>query len=63
MESATPTRRLADTLLAGRLDDFVAARRQQGISWRLISRELYDATQLDITHETLRSWYRERAAS
>lgn len=62
MHTATPTRRLADTLLEGSLDEFVAARREQGKSWRIISRELYAATKLDVTHETLRSWYRVRAS-
>jgi hypothetical protein len=57
----TPTRRLADVLLedAGGLDKFVAQRRADGRSWRLISRDIYEATQLDITYEALRRWYPE----
>ena len=49
--------RLADTLLEGGLDDFVQSRRSTGRSWRLIARDLYEITQLDVTYETLRSWY------
>lgn len=55
----TPTRRLADLMLGGALDDFVLTRRASGRSWRLISRDLWEATggELDVTYETLRGWY------
>lgn len=55
----TPTRRLADLLLKGTLDEFVTSRRATGRSWRLIARDLREATdgQLDVTYETLRSWF------
>lgn len=57
----TPTRRLADTLLADRggLDDYVAERRKAGRAWRHISRDLLDDTGVDVTEFTLRSWYPE----
>lgn len=55
----TPTRRLADTLLDGRLDAYVAERRKAGRAWRLISRDLLDDTGVDVTEFTLRSWYPE----
>lgn len=58
---STPSARLADVLLgdAGPLEAFVRTRRQAGRSWRLITRDLYDATdgQVDVVHETLRTWY------
>jgi hypothetical protein len=56
---ATPTRRLADLLLGGSLDEFVLTRRREGRSWRLISRDIWETTdgELDITYETLRSWF------
>jgi hypothetical protein len=55
----TPTRRLADTLLDGRLDEFVTSRRAEGRPWRLICRDLRDATDgaIDITEVTIRSWF------
>lgn len=56
---STPTRRLADLLLPGGLDAFVLTRRAEGRPWRLISRDLWEATDgdLDVTYETLRSWF------
>lgn len=52
---------LADELLGtdGPLERFVQERRTEGRSWRLIARDLYEATEtkVDITYETLRSWF------
>lgn len=58
---ATPTRRLADLLLGGRLDQFVLTKRAEGRSWRLIARDLWETTngELDVTYETLRAWFPE----
>lgn len=57
----TASHRLADVLLAddGPLERFVADRRAVGRSWRLIARDLYEATstEVDLTYETLRSWF------
>ncbi len=57
--AATVTRRYADLLLQGQLETFVRERRAQDRAWRLISRDLWEATggELDITYETLRSWF------
>jgi hypothetical protein len=46
-------------MLVDDLDGFVLTRREQGRAWRLIARDLYDATdgKVDVTYETLRSWY------
>jgi hypothetical protein len=54
----TPTQRLADALLTGSLDAFVAARRP-GKSWRVIAIELRDATSndVDVTPQALSKWY------
>lgn len=59
-----PLRRLADVLLPGGLDDFVQTRRGAGVAWRVIEREIYQATegQVDVTAQTLRTWYAELAA-
>lgn len=63
MGTPSPTYQLADYLLRrrGGLDAWVRTRRDTGRSWRLISRELYVATQgrIDVTHETLRLWFLE----
>lgn len=62
---ATPTQLAANHLLDGKLDEFVGSRRADGRSWRLIARDLHEATGLDVTHETLRTWFVdvERVAS
>jgi hypothetical protein len=45
-------------LLDEGLEEFVRSRREGGISWRRIVRELYEVTghQVDVAPETLRSW-------
>lgn len=55
----TPNRRLADLLVPGGIENFVRSRRRAGRAWRLISRDLWEETagELDITYETLRSWF------
>ena len=55
----------ADRLLgdAGPLEELVADRRGRGVSWRKIAGELRDLTGIDVTHETLRSWFAETVAS
>jgi len=57
----TPTQRLAEALGVD-LADFIASRRPAR-SWRLIARDLRDATdgQVDVTPETLRNWYGQQA--
>lgn len=63
----TPTRRLADTMLVGGIDRFIADRRagKKPASWRRIALDLRDATdgQIDVTPETLRNWSRVSALS
>jgi hypothetical protein len=42
----------------GKLSEFVFERRaKHGRSWRLIARDLYEQTGIDLTYETLRRWY------
>lgn len=38
------------------LDAFIRTRRAEGASWRAVAIDLYDATGISVTHETLRSW-------
>lgn len=57
----TNTRRLLDLLLDGGLAAFVAERRARGEPWRTIARDVYQHTQVDITGETLRTWFAEDA--
>lgn len=67
--AATHAQRLADALLGdeGPLERFVRSRRAEGVSWRMIARELYERTDVDVVHETLRLWYpdpaKDKAAS
>lgn len=63
---STPTLRLADLLLGdqGPLEEFVRSRRASGRAWRLVARDLYEATnrEVDVTYETLRSWFPDEPA-
>lgn len=68
MDATLPaTHRLADVLLAdkGPLEEFVRTRRNSKPrrAWRLIERDLFEATdrQIDISFETLRSWFPDEA--
>lgn len=69
MQQMTATQRLADHLLGGKLDQFVAQRRgtTPPTSWRRIALDLRDQVGIDVTHETVRGWYidalPEKAAS
>lgn len=62
--SETPNQRLATVLLGKNVRDFIAERRAEGRSWRLIARDLHSATdgQVDVTSETLRTWAGEAVA-
>jgi hypothetical protein len=39
------------------LDLYVAAQRDQGLSWRTIARQLSDRIGTDVSYETLRAWF------
>jgi hypothetical protein len=58
MSNGTPTQRLADILLGQPLEAFVRERRPDR-SWRLIARDIYEATkgEIDVTPVTLSNWY------
>lgn len=55
----TPTQRLATVLLGVDVEDFVISRRRDKRPWRLIARDLHEATdgQVDVTDQTLQNWY------
>ena len=61
----TPTQRLAGVLLGKPVHDWINERRRAGRSWRLIARDLCEATngQIDVTHEALRRWAEHRDAA
>lgn len=58
----TPNQRLASLLLGQSVFDWLAERLEAGRSYRLISRDLYTATngQVDVTGEALRQWVAPR---
>lgn len=58
----TPTQELISLKLGadGPLDQYVSDRRANGRSWRLIASDIYDATGMDVTYESLRSWFPEQ---
>lgn len=55
-EQRTAHQRLADILLGEPVEQWVAARRAERISWRKISLRLRDQHKLDIGEPTLRAW-------
>ena len=66
MASNSANRRLASLLLGQPVEDWIHERRDEGLSWRLVTRALMQRTngQVDVTHETVRAWadQSERAA-
>lgn len=56
MARATSKRRLVEIVLGRSLEEFVRSRRPER-SWRLIVSDLYEATGVEVTYETLRAWY------
>jgi intein-encoded DNA endonuclease-like protein len=57
MPEMTATQKLADHLIDGGLAAYVLDRRAKGHSWRRIALALRDDVGIDVTHETVRSWY------
>ncbi len=57
----TPKYLLADLILEGKLEEFVASRRADGLAWRHVASALFEATEgkVDVTQETLRAWFPE----
>jgi hypothetical protein len=53
----TAAYQLLDLKMNGRLEEYVTARRGEGLSWRLIMNEVRDQTGSDVSHETLRAWF------
>lgn len=60
----SPTQQLATLILGQPLADFCRSRRPEK-SWRLIARDLYNATngRIDVSPEMLRVWYRTEDAA
>jgi hypothetical protein len=60
-EWLTDAQRLADDRLDGHLREFVRSRRERipQASWRLIARELFEATGVDVSDQTVRTWFPE----
>lgn len=65
MATQTATRRLAEVVLGESLEEYVRSRRSAGRAWRLIARDLWEATdgEIDVTYETLRTWFPDTARS
>ena len=57
------TQQLVELKLGGGLEDFIRSRRISGRSWRLVARDVYEATGIDVTYETLRAWYPDEQAA
>lgn len=61
----TPKEQLASLILGRDVRDFIAERRAEGRSWRLVARDIYDATnqRVDVTYETVRQWCDEQVSA
>jgi hypothetical protein len=55
--TSTPMRELIEGRLDGPLADFVAAHRSSGTAWRRIAMEVWRTTGVDVSSETLRTWF------
>ncbi|MCA1842315.1 MAG: hypothetical protein LC792_03820 [Actinobacteria bacterium] len=53
----SPTHRLLDHLIPEGIDVFVADRRARARSWRRIAQDILEVTGVDVSFETIRSWY------
>jgi len=58
----TPTEQLIDLKLDGRLSELIAESRAAGKSWSTIARDIYIATGVSVSNESLRQWSAERAS-
>ena len=56
MTDPTPLYLLAEERLGEPLANFVLQRRPD-LAWRRIAMEIYERTGVDITYETLRTWF------
>lgn len=59
MPEKTATQRLLDHLIPAGLEAYVAQKRRAGVSWRRVSLDLRDDFEVDVTPQTLHSWYRD----
>ena len=52
----SPVAQLIAERMAGDLESYIAKKRADGRSWRRISLDIYEATGVEVTAETLRRW-------
>lgn len=64
MTEETATQQLASMLLRQPVGEWIAARRQDGYTWRLVAIKLATETdgRIRLSHETVRKWAEESAA-
>ena len=53
----TPTEQLIDIKLDGRLKQVIAESRAAGKSWTIIARDIFIATGVSVSNESLRQWF------
>ena len=58
----TPTHLLIESRLGRDLGEFVTEQQAQGLGYRRIADILSECTDVAVSHESLRSWFGERAA-
>lgn len=60
-EPATSVQQLIEERLKGSLYEFVLERRKRDpqLSWRRIARDIFQATDVDVSDQTLANWYPE----
>lgn len=59
--NASPVFTLTKHLLGQDPREWIASKREQGRSWRLVARDLWNATdhEVDVTTQTLQNWMRQ----
>lgn len=62
MSSTSRTYQLIEERLDGTLADYIRNRRPPQATWRQLAAEIHDLTGVDVSYETLRTWFSERDA-
>jgi predicted GIY-YIG superfamily endonuclease len=62
-EGTTRLYRQLERHLDGSLASYVAERRAKDVGWRAIAAQLVEATQVEVSHEAIRSWFENAPAS
>lgn len=60
MSSTSRTYQLIEARLDGTLADYIRDRRPPQATWRQLAADIEEKTGVDVSYETLRSWFADR---